>query len=176
MLQVLILWQMKLILNKLTWSFCGFFFYQWSKYLWTSLWQNLAGLEAFDVANILTQQGGEAVYPLPRIKDLLIHSKLNLAICLLTVYINAFWNRMIMYSSISLNWTFLLCMFSRVLEKLKNQEVEVPPSLGKEGNNYLLYSKVQGDHQAWGICDIYDQNMSIWSDACAYLVYIRFDI
>lgn len=50
----------------------------------------LAGLEAFDVANILTQQGGEALYPLPRIKDLLVHSKLNLAICLLTVDINAF--------------------------------------------------------------------------------------
>ena len=49
-----------------------------------------AGLEVFDVANILTQQGGEAVYPLPHIKELLIHSKLNLAICLLTVYIIAF--------------------------------------------------------------------------------------
>lgn len=43
-----------------------------------------AGLEAFDVANILTQQGGEAVYPLPRIKELLVHPKLNIATCLLT--------------------------------------------------------------------------------------------
>ncbi|MCO5598491.1 hypothetical protein L7F22_052588 [Adiantum nelumboides] len=43
-----------------------------------------AGLEAFDVADILTQQGGEAVYPLPRIKELLIHSKFNVATCILT--------------------------------------------------------------------------------------------
>ncbi|KAI5057844.1 hypothetical protein GOP47_0027859 [Adiantum capillus-veneris] len=43
-----------------------------------------AGLESFDVANILTQQGGEAVYPLPRIKELLVHPKLNVATCVLT--------------------------------------------------------------------------------------------
>lgn len=43
-----------------------------------------AGLEPFDVARILTQQGGEAVYPLPRIKDLLVHPKLNLATLLLS--------------------------------------------------------------------------------------------
>ncbi|KAJ7550942.1 hypothetical protein O6H91_07G125900 [Diphasiastrum complanatum] len=39
----------------------------------------LAGVETMDVANILTQSGGEAIYPLPRIVDLLVHPKLNLA-------------------------------------------------------------------------------------------------
>ncbi|XP_019054695.1 PREDICTED: uncharacterized protein LOC104605594 isoform X2 [Nelumbo nucifera] len=38
-----------------------------------------AGIEPIDVTRILSQQDGEAVYPLPRIKDLVVHSKLNLA-------------------------------------------------------------------------------------------------
>ncbi|XP_010268740.1 PREDICTED: uncharacterized protein LOC104605601 isoform X2 [Nelumbo nucifera] len=38
-----------------------------------------AGIESIDVTRILSQQGGEAVYPLPRIKSLVVHSKLNLA-------------------------------------------------------------------------------------------------
>eukprot|EP00249_Psilotum_nudum_P034386 c53380_g1_i1 orf=3-1235(-) len=37
-----------------------------------------AGVEVLDIANILTQQGGMAVYPLPRIIDFLIHPMLNL--------------------------------------------------------------------------------------------------
>ncbi|XP_042488927.1 uncharacterized protein LOC122069057 isoform X2 [Macadamia integrifolia] len=39
----------------------------------------LAGIESLDVTRILSQQGGEAVYPLPQIKGLVVHSKLNLA-------------------------------------------------------------------------------------------------
>ncbi|KAJ8764503.1 hypothetical protein K2173_006243 [Erythroxylum novogranatense] len=38
-----------------------------------------AGIEAIDVPRILSQQGGETVYPLPRIKALEVHPKLNLA-------------------------------------------------------------------------------------------------
>ncbi|CAI0554080.1 unnamed protein product [Linum tenue] len=38
-----------------------------------------AGIESIDVPRILSQQGGEAVYPLPRIKALEVHPKLNLA-------------------------------------------------------------------------------------------------
>ncbi|KAJ4955041.1 hypothetical protein NE237_011824 [Protea cynaroides] len=38
-----------------------------------------AGIESLDVTRILSQQGGEAVYPLPQIKGLVVHSKLNLA-------------------------------------------------------------------------------------------------
>lgn len=38
-----------------------------------------AGIESIDIPRILSQKGGEAVYPLPRIKALEIHPKLNLA-------------------------------------------------------------------------------------------------
>uniref|UniRef100_A0A2P2M3Z0 Uncharacterized protein LOC105639681 isoform X2 n=1 Tax=Rhizophora mucronata TaxID=61149 RepID=A0A2P2M3Z0_RHIMU len=38
-----------------------------------------AGIEPIDIPRILSQQGGEAVYPLPRIKALEVHPKLNLA-------------------------------------------------------------------------------------------------
>ncbi|GLJ44307.1 hypothetical protein SUGI_0927300 [Cryptomeria japonica] len=38
-----------------------------------------AGIESMDMGKILSQQGGETVYPLPRIKDFLLHPKLNLA-------------------------------------------------------------------------------------------------
>ncbi|XP_050363675.1 uncharacterized protein LOC126782463 [Argentina anserina] len=38
-----------------------------------------AAIEALDIPRILSQQGGEAAYPLPRIKTLEVHSKLNLA-------------------------------------------------------------------------------------------------
>ncbi|XP_058228445.1 uncharacterized protein LOC131336574 isoform X2 [Rhododendron vialii] len=38
-----------------------------------------AAIESLDILRILSQAGGEAVYPLPRIKSLEVHSKLNLA-------------------------------------------------------------------------------------------------
>ncbi|XAR73964.1 hypothetical protein NMG60_11008106 [Bertholletia excelsa] len=38
-----------------------------------------AAIEALDVPDILSQQGGETVYPLPRIKSIEVHPKLNLA-------------------------------------------------------------------------------------------------
>ncbi|KAG8641246.1 uncharacterized protein LOC110630106 isoform X1 [Manihot esculenta] len=38
-----------------------------------------AGIESIDIPRILSQKGGEAVYPLPRIRSLEVHSKLNLA-------------------------------------------------------------------------------------------------
>ncbi|PIN18240.1 hypothetical protein CDL12_09092 [Handroanthus impetiginosus] len=38
-----------------------------------------AAIEAIDIPRILSQQGGEAVYPLPRIRALEVHPKLNLA-------------------------------------------------------------------------------------------------
>ncbi|XWS41944.1 hypothetical protein CRYUN_Cryun17cG0125700 [Craigia yunnanensis] len=38
-----------------------------------------ASIESLDIPRILSQQGGEAVYPLPRIRTLEVHSKLNLA-------------------------------------------------------------------------------------------------
>ncbi|KAK9285531.1 hypothetical protein L1049_024726 [Liquidambar formosana] len=38
-----------------------------------------AAIESIDIPRILSQQGGEAVYPLPRIKALEVHSKLNLS-------------------------------------------------------------------------------------------------
>ncbi|XP_077212659.1 transducin/WD40 repeat-like superfamily protein [Tasmannia lanceolata] len=38
-----------------------------------------AAIESIDVTQILSMQGGEAVYPLPRIKCLVVHPKLNLA-------------------------------------------------------------------------------------------------
>lgn len=44
-----------------------------------------AEIEAIDIPRILSQQGGEAVYPLPRIKALEVHSKLNLAALLFSV-------------------------------------------------------------------------------------------
>jgi hypothetical protein len=44
-----------------------------------------AGVEALDVPSILTQGGGGVVYPVPRIVDLLLHPKLNLATVLFAV-------------------------------------------------------------------------------------------
>ncbi|KAG2547519.1 hypothetical protein PVAP13_9KG105820 [Panicum virgatum] len=38
-----------------------------------------AAIETMDITKILTLQGGEAVYPLPRIKNLAVHPKFNLA-------------------------------------------------------------------------------------------------
>ncbi|KAL3813601.1 hypothetical protein ACJIZ3_014869 [Penstemon smallii] len=38
-----------------------------------------AAIESIDIPRILSQQGGEAVYPLPRIRALEVHPKLNLA-------------------------------------------------------------------------------------------------
>lgn len=38
-----------------------------------------AAIESIDIPRILSQQGGEAVYPLPRIKSVEVHPKLNLA-------------------------------------------------------------------------------------------------
>uniref|UniRef100_A0A2C9UWC3 Transducin/WD40 repeat-like superfamily protein n=1 Tax=Manihot esculenta TaxID=3983 RepID=A0A2C9UWC3_MANES len=37
------------------------------------------GIESIDIPRILSQQGGEAIYPLPHIRALEVHSKLNLA-------------------------------------------------------------------------------------------------
>ncbi|KAI8542191.1 hypothetical protein RHMOL_Rhmol08G0119000 [Rhododendron molle] len=44
-----------------------------------------AAIESLDILRILSQAGGEAVYPLPRIKSLEVHSKLNLAALLFAV-------------------------------------------------------------------------------------------
>lgn len=44
-----------------------------------------AAIEPLDIPRILSQQGGEAAYPLPRIKTLEVHSKLNLAALLFIV-------------------------------------------------------------------------------------------
>ncbi len=48
-------------------------------------WGIVAGVEALDVPSILTQGGGGVVYPVPRIVDLLVHPKLNLATVLFAV-------------------------------------------------------------------------------------------
>ncbi|KAF8410020.1 hypothetical protein HHK36_002540 [Tetracentron sinense] len=44
-----------------------------------------AAIESIDITRILSQQEGEAVYPLPRIKALVVHSKLNLAALLFAI-------------------------------------------------------------------------------------------
>ncbi|KAF6155820.1 hypothetical protein GIB67_039151 [Kingdonia uniflora] len=41
-----------------------------------------AAIESIDVTKVLSQRGGDAIYPLPRIKALVVHSKLNLAVLL----------------------------------------------------------------------------------------------
>lgn len=45
----------------------------------------LAAIESIDIPKILSQQGGEAVYPLPRIRGFEVHPKLNLATILFAV-------------------------------------------------------------------------------------------
>lgn len=45
-------------------------------------------IESLDIPRILSQQGGEAAYPLPRIKTLEVHTKLNLAALLFAVKCN----------------------------------------------------------------------------------------
>lgn len=47
-----------------------------------------AAIESIDIPRILSQQGGETVYPLPRIKGLEVHPKLNLAALLFAVKCN----------------------------------------------------------------------------------------
>lgn len=44
-----------------------------------------AGVDPLDITTILSQGGGGSVYPLPRIIDILIHPKLNLATLLFAV-------------------------------------------------------------------------------------------
>lgn len=46
-----------------------------------------AAIESIDITRILSQQDGEAVYPLPRIKYFVFHPKLNLAALLFAVSI-----------------------------------------------------------------------------------------
>lgn len=48
-----------------------------------------AGVDPMDIATILTQGGGGPVYPLPKIIDLLVHPKLNLASLLFEVRIQS---------------------------------------------------------------------------------------
>ncbi|XP_020584805.1 uncharacterized protein LOC110027638 isoform X2 [Phalaenopsis equestris] len=43
-----------------------------------------AAIEAIDITRILSRKGGEPVYPLPRVKNLAVHPKLNLAALLFT--------------------------------------------------------------------------------------------
>ncbi|KAF6150785.1 hypothetical protein GIB67_020868 [Kingdonia uniflora] len=38
-----------------------------------------AAIESIDITKVLSQRGGDSIYPLPRIKSLVVHSKLNLA-------------------------------------------------------------------------------------------------
>lgn len=44
----------------------------------------LAAIEGIDITRILSQKGGEAVYPLPRVKNLAVHPKFNLAALVFT--------------------------------------------------------------------------------------------
>lgn len=50
-----------------------------------SLCMLYTGIESIDIPRVLSQQGGEAVYPLPKIKALEVHPKLNLAALLFAV-------------------------------------------------------------------------------------------
>lgn len=54
--------------------------------------QFYAAIESIDIPRILSQQGGEAVYPLPRIKSIEVHPKLNLAALLFIVKYNCLHN------------------------------------------------------------------------------------
>jgi hypothetical protein len=51
----------------------------------TIFFVNYAAIETMDITKILTLQGGEAVYPLPRIKNLAVHPKFNLAAVIFAV-------------------------------------------------------------------------------------------
>jgi hypothetical protein len=51
-----------------------------------------AAMESIDIPKILSQQGGEAVYPLPRIKTLEVHPKLNLAALIFAVKNTSYWH------------------------------------------------------------------------------------
>jgi hypothetical protein len=54
---------------------------------------NVAAVETMDITKILTLQGGEAVYPLPRIKNLAVHPKLNLAAVIFAVGRLCLWTK-----------------------------------------------------------------------------------
>lgn len=42
-------------------------------------------IESLDIPKILSQQGGEVTYPLPRVRSLEVHAKLNMATLLFAV-------------------------------------------------------------------------------------------
>jgi len=54
-------------------------FIHFYKHGWLILLTFDAAIETLDIPRILSQQGGETVYPLPRIKALEFHPKSNLA-------------------------------------------------------------------------------------------------
>ena len=45
----------------------------------------ITAIEQIDIPRLLSQQGGETVYPLPRIRSLEVHPKLNLAALMFAV-------------------------------------------------------------------------------------------
>jgi hypothetical protein len=60
----------------------------YTKSIWLICIHFVAAIESIDIPRILSQQGGEAVYPLPKIKAIEFHPKSNLAALVFAVTCN----------------------------------------------------------------------------------------
>lgn len=116
-----------------------------------------AAIESLDIPRILSQQGGEAVYPLPRIKTLEVHSKLNLAALLFIVKCAHLHNIYLSLPQMSKKCIFWKFNLSYRIWQVETMWKIGPHTLGKEGNNCLQFCKVQEDLQVkikslWYLC------------------------
>ncbi|RYQ80560.1 hypothetical protein Ahy_Scaffold1g106888 isoform A [Arachis hypogaea] len=89
-----------------------------------------AAIESLDIPRILSQQGGEAVYPLPRIKTLEFHPKSNLAALVFAVTCDL--------------TLFIFCLQVNIVEILLKVR---PHPVEKGESNFLQFCKVHGDRQ-----------------------------
>ncbi|KAH1202741.1 hypothetical protein GmHk_17G049134 [Glycine max] len=100
-----------------------------------------AAIESIDIPRILSQQGGEAVYPLPRIKALEFHPKSNLAAlvfavtCYLTLFIPC------LSLNVEDNFYFNRMRQLRTIQKIRPDTVQMGES------NFLQFYKVHEDLQ-----------------------------
>ena len=86
-----------------------------TKSIWLICIHSDAAIESIDIPRILSQQGGEAVYPLPRIKAIEFHPKSNLAalVFAVTCYL-AFFMPYVLVENIVWNINKLSVYFDRM--------------------------------------------------------------
>nr|KYP66656.1 hypothetical protein KK1_012959 [Cajanus cajan] len=102
-----------------------------------------AAIESIDIPRILSQQGGEAVYPLPRIKALEFHPKSNLVALVFAVTCN-----------LSLFLSFLPVNIGYMIQKIRAHIVE------KRESNFFQFCKMHEDHQRCYAASVLKEKLS----------------